>query len=65
VFNAAGRTVAGGVSGDAPAEVVPGDYRVVIQAGSDRLVAEHVKIAQGADVVLQVVLDNGRFAIRR
>jgi hypothetical protein len=70
VFDAAGKQVATGeaVRGDAgrgAVDLPPGDYRVVVRAGSEEVVAEHVSIAPGTDATVKVVLKGDRLAIER
>ena len=65
VFDAAGRQVARGDT-DAPAiELPPGDYKVVVQASDQALVAEHVAVVQRGEAVLKVAVSNDRFELRR
>ena len=63
VFDALGKQVAHGEAGDDGQEVAPGDYRVVITAAGQQLVAEGVQVAAGTDAKLTVTLRNNEFAL--
>ncbi len=63
VFDTAGQQVAKGDTETAARELVPGEYRVVVNAGDQALVVEHVQVAAGQDTLLQVVLKADRFAL--
>ena len=65
VFDGAGHQVATGDT-DTPAIDLPaGDYKVVVRAADQELVAEHVAVPLRGDAVLTVVGRNGRFELRR
>jgi hypothetical protein len=65
VFDANGRHVAAGEAGQNASQLPAGVYRVVVRAGDEQLVADHVTVMQGNDIVLKVVLKGDRFAIER
>jgi hypothetical protein len=65
VVDAAGKQVAAGEAGGETVEVPPGQYRVVVTAGDEEVVAEGVAVGTGSDVVLTVALKDGRFVIVR
>jgi hypothetical protein len=65
VFDATGKQVATGEAGRAATELPAGDYRVVVRAANEEVVAEHVSVAPGADAVVKVVLKGDRLAIER
>ncbi|HWW88829.1 MAG TPA: hypothetical protein VNZ26_34790, partial [Vicinamibacterales bacterium] len=65
VVDAAGKEVAAGEAGQAPTELPAGEYRVVVRAANEELVAEKVQVAPGADSLLRVVLENDRFVLQR
>jgi hypothetical protein len=65
VFDATGRQVASGEAGQNASELPPGEYRVVVRAGDEDLVAEHVSVTPGSDATVKVVLKGDRFAIER
>jgi hypothetical protein len=65
VFDATGQQVATGEAGQKPTELVAGDYRVVVRAGEEELVADHMTVTPGRDVVAKIVLKGDRFAIER
>jgi len=63
VYNAAGKQVAAGVAGDDGQELSAGDYRVVVKAGEQGLVAEHVAVETGKDAALTVTVKNDQFEL--
>jgi hypothetical protein len=65
VVDSTGVTVARGEAGESAQELPPGDYKVVVQAGDQQIVAEHVKVTQNGDVVLTVLAKGDRFVIER
>jgi hypothetical protein len=65
VFDASGGQVATGEAGQNATELAAGDYRVVVRAGDEQLVAEHLTVTPGNDTVVKVVLKGDRFAIER
>jgi hypothetical protein len=65
VFDAAGRQVATGDSDSTAIELPAGEYKVVIRAADQELIAEHVVVATRGDSVLKVVLNSGRFQLER
>lgn len=65
VFDAAGRQVATGDTDSTAIELPAGEYKVVIRAADQELIAEHVVVATRGDSVLKVVLNSGRFQLER
>jgi hypothetical protein len=65
VFDRAGHQVATGDTDSAAIDLQPGDYKVVVHAGNQELVAEHVTVVGRGDAVLTVVVKDGRFALQR
>lgn len=65
VFDAAGRQVAKGDTDSASIELPPGEYKVVIRAADQELVAEHVAVATRGASVLKIVIKNDRFELQR
>ena len=65
VYDAAGKQVAAGVAGDDGQELSAGDYRVVVKAGEQGLVAEHVAVETGKDAALTVTVKNDQFELER
>jgi hypothetical protein len=65
VFDATGQQVGTGEAGQKPTELPAGDYRVVVRAGGEELVADHLTVTPGRDVVAKIVLKGDRFAIER
>lgn len=64
VFDAAGRLVAKGEAGALTDDLPPGDYKVVVQAADQVLVAG-VKVVAGRSTVVKVALKDGRFVLER
>jgi hypothetical protein len=64
VFDATGKQVATGAAGQTGPELPAGDYRVVVRAANQELVADHVSVSPGADAVVRVVLKGDRLAIQ-
>jgi hypothetical protein len=63
IFDNTGRQIAKGDTETAARELVPGEYRVVVTAGEQELVAQPVRVAAGNDTLLKVVLKGDRFAL--
>jgi hypothetical protein len=64
VFDSNGREVVTGTAGT-PQELAPGDYKVVIHAGDQELVAERVTIEARGDTTIRVTLTGDRFHLER
>ncbi len=65
VFDATGHQVANGDTDSAAIELSPGEYRVVVRAADQELIAEHVAVAARGDAVLKVIVKNDRFELQR
>jgi hypothetical protein len=65
VFDATGHQVAKGDTDSAGIELSPGDYKVVVRAADQELVAEHVAVPARGDAVLTIVVKNDRFELQR
>jgi hypothetical protein len=65
VFDAVGRQIASGEAGQDVKELPAGEYRVVVRAGDENLVAEHLAVTAGSDTVVRVVLKGDHFEIER
>ena len=65
VLDAAGKQVAAGEAGGDAADLAPGQYKVVVTAGDEEVVADAITVGAGSDVVLTVALKDGRFVIVR
>lgn len=64
IFDAAGKQVGKGETGDPREELPPGKYKVVVQAVDQELVAENVSIASNKETMLKVVLKEDRFVLK-
>jgi len=65
ILDASGRQVASGEAGGSPAELPPGDYKVVVNAGGEEVTAGPITVVVGTETVLKVVIKGDRFAIER
>lgn len=65
VFDASGKPVAAGEAGGEAVELPPGQYKVVITAADEQVIANPVTIALGSDVTVSLALKDGRFVIVR
>ena len=65
VLDAAGRQVGQGETDSSPIELTPGEYTVVVRASPDTLTADHVVVTARGETVVKVVIDGGRFTLRR
>jgi hypothetical protein len=65
VMSAAGTIVARGEAGDKGHELPAGEYKLVVQAGDDSLVVEHLSIAPARDAAVRIVRKGDRFVIDR
>jgi hypothetical protein len=63
VYDAAGKEVAGGEAGGAPIDLPAGEYKVVVKAGTQDLVAERVKVTLAGDTKLRVTLKENQVVI--
>ncbi len=63
VFDAAGRQVAAGEAGGAAAELPPGEYKVVVKAGANELIAPRVMVTLGQQTTVKIVLKGDRLAL--
>ena len=63
VYDAAGKEVAGGEAGGAPIDLPAGEYRIVVKAGVQDIVAERVKVILGRDTKLRVTLKENQVVI--
>ncbi len=65
VYDAGGRQVADGEAGGPSAELPPGDYRVVVKAGSQEIVAPRVHVALGQSANLRILFKNGQLPLEQ
>jgi Mg-chelatase subunit ChlD len=65
ILDASGRQVASGEAGGSPAELPPGDYKVVVNAGGEDVTAGPITVVVGTETVLKVVIKGDRFAVER
>jgi hypothetical protein len=63
VYDAAGKEVAGGEAGGPGIDLPAGEYKVVVKAGTQQLVAERVKVTLGRDIRLRVTLKENQVVI--
>ena len=65
VYDAGGAEVAHGEAGDRGQELTAGTYRVVVQAGDDRLTMEQVVVGVAGSIGVRVVRKGDGFALER
>jgi len=65
VLDGAGKPVAAGDAGGEAMELPPGQYKVVVTAGDEEVVANAVTVGTGSDVVLNLALKDGHFVLVR
>ncbi len=65
VLDTAGKQVATGDAGGQATELPPGQYKVIVTAGDEEVVANAVTVETGSDVVLTVSLKDGHFVLVR
>jgi hypothetical protein len=63
VYNAAGKQVLAGEAGTAGDELPPGDYKVVVKAGTRELVAPRVTITLGQTTTLKIAFKNNQLVL--
>ena len=64
VYDALGKKVATGEAGDQGQELPPGDYQVVVKAGDQRLMADHITVTTGKDTTITVTVKNDQFELQ-
>jgi hypothetical protein len=64
IYDGSGRAVASGEAGRGSEELPPGDYKVVVKAGSREIVAPRVTVAMGQSVTLTISMKNGQLALQ-
>jgi Ca-activated chloride channel family protein len=63
IFDAAGKQVAAGEAGWPAEELPPGDYKVVVKAGTKETVAPRVKVTLGQATTVRLVMKNGQLVL--
>jgi hypothetical protein len=63
VFTPAGKVVFMSEAGNGSDEIAPGDYKVVVKAGTKEIVAPRVKVTLGQTTTLKLVLKNGQLVL--
>ena len=64
IYDATGRVVASGEAGRGGEQLPPGDYKVVVKAGSRELVAPRVGVAVGQSITLTIAMKNGQLVLQ-
>jgi hypothetical protein len=64
IYDAAGKVAAQAEAGDAPVNLPPGDYKVVVQAGGQELVAPHVRVSLGESAKVTIALKSGQLVLQ-
>jgi hypothetical protein len=63
VYDAAGKAVVSSEAGSGSDELPPGDYRVVVKAGTRELVSPRVRVALGTATTLKIAIKNGQVVL--
>jgi hypothetical protein len=64
IYDAAGKAVAQGEAGGAPEQLPPGEYKVVVRAGGQELVASRVRVALGEISKVTIAFDKDRLVLQ-
>jgi hypothetical protein len=65
IYDAAGKEVAAGEAGGPAEELPPGEYKVVVKAGAQELIAPRVKITLGQATTLRIAVKNGALVLEQ
>jgi len=65
VLDATGKEVAAGEAGSGTEELAPGEYTVVVNAGTTSLKAEHVHVELARETTLRITQKNDQFALEQ
>jgi hypothetical protein len=65
VFDTAGKAVLSSEAGSGADELPPGDYKVVVKAGTREIVAPRVTIALGQSVTLKIAMKGGKLSLEQ
>jgi hypothetical protein len=63
VYDLAGKAVLASEAGSGSDELPPGEYKVVVKAGTRELVAPRVKVAAGGATTLKIAIKNGQVVL--
>jgi hypothetical protein len=63
VYDATGKAVLSSEAGSGSDELPPGDYRVVVKAGTRELVAPRVRVTLGTATTLKIAIKNGQLVL--
>jgi hypothetical protein len=63
VYNQSGKAVLSSDAGNGSDEIAPGDYKVVVKAGTKDIVAPRVKVTLGKTTMLRLVMKNGQLGL--
>jgi hypothetical protein len=65
ILDAAGHQAGQGETDSTPIDLAPGEYTVVVRASTGELTLDHVAVSARGESVIKVVIDGGRFQLRR
>lgn len=65
IYDAAGKEVAAGEAGGPAEELPPGEYKVVVKAGAQELIAPRVRITLGQATTLRIAVKNGALVLEQ
>ncbi len=65
VYDGAGKQVAAGEAGGEPEQLPPGEYSVVVNAGTTNLTAQHVKVVLAQQTAVKIVFKNDQLGLEQ
>jgi len=65
IYDAAGKEVAAGEAGGPPEELPAGEYKVVVKAGAQELIAPRVKVTLGQATTVRIAVKNGALVLEQ
>jgi hypothetical protein len=65
VLDSAGRQVAAGDTDAAAVDLPPGEYHVIVRPSTGELRADRVVVTARGESIVTVVIEDGRFQLRR
>jgi hypothetical protein len=65
IYDASGKLVSSGEAGASAEELPPGTYKVVVDAGTEKLTADRVQVTVGGQTTLRIAVKNGRLVLEQ
>ena len=63
MYDTVGKTVLSSEAGNPADELPPGDYKVVVKAGTKEIVAPRVRVTLGQTTTLRLAIKNGQLVL--